>query len=219
MRIHPEATINRLKSLRRKGHSIEQLVRELSMPKTTVWHHIHNIKLPKKYILQLKANQGGSRLRKERDIIRAENEAKLLLRGKAHMAYAVISTLYWAEGSKKRCEFVNTDGEMIKLYLKIVRKYLRIPGTRIQPVLRIFSNHNADKSLRFWSQTTKIPKDRFKILLNDGGTSGRTPYGMCRIIILRGGYLLKLFKALSVELCRSHGLNAPIAQVDRAPQS
>ena len=204
MRVHSLEKIEQIKKLRREGHSIEELVRALSIPKTTIWHHIQGIKLSKKYILKLKANQGGSRLKKERDTIRAQEEAKILLSGANGMIYATLSALYWAEGSKRRCELVNTDDRMIRLYLKIIREHLKVPESQIQPVLRIFSNHNTKDSLKFWSKTTKIPRKKFKVFLNDGGTSGRTPYGMCRIVILKGGYQLKLFKALATELCKNN---------------
>lgn len=202
VRIHSDSKIQYLKKLRKKGYSIESLVKLLGMPKTTVWHHIHSIKLHRKYIEKLRLNQGGSKLRMERDMARAQIEARSLLEGEHGMAYATICSLYWAEGSKGRCEFVNTDGEMIKLYLKIIRTHLRVPEDKIEPVLRIFSNHDPEESLNFWSRTTNIHKSKFKVLFNDGGTSGRTPFGMCRIVVLKGGYVLKLFKALSVELCK-----------------
>lgn len=195
-------TITRLKEFRKRGYSIHALVAEFSIPKTSIWHHIHNIKLSKKSLLKIKANQGGSRLKREKEILKAREEAKRLIDSRNGIIYAVIAMLYWAEGSKRRCEFVNTDGEMIRLYLKIIRNYLKIPDNRIQPVLRIFTNHDKNKSLRYWSMITGMPKKRFKISLNDGGTSGRTPYGMCRVIVLKGGYPLKLFKALAVELCQ-----------------
>ncbi len=196
---YPVKTITKLKELRKKGYSIHALMAELSMPKSSVWHHIHGIKLQKKHILKLKANQGGSKLKKERDILRAGEDARLRMSSRDSIVYAIIAMLYWTEGSKRRCEFVNTDGEMIRLYLKIVRSHLQVPESRIQPTLRIFTNHNEKKSLNYWSKITRIPRKRFKVLLNDGGSSGRTPYGMCRIIILKGGYLLKLFKALATE--------------------
>ena len=57
MRVHSLEKIEQLKKLRKEGHSIEELVKMLSMPKTTIWHHVQGIKLRKKYILKLKANQ------------------------------------------------------------------------------------------------------------------------------------------------------------------
>ncbi len=201
MHVHSLEKIEQLKQLRREGHSIEGLVKILSIPKSTVWHHIQGIKLQKKYILKLKANQGGSRLKKERDLIKAGVEAKMLLTSPDKYLYATAASLYWAEGSKGRCELVNTDGEMIKLYLKILRNYFKIPEERIQPILRIFSNHDKTACLNYWSNITDIPKNKFTILVNDGGTNGRS-YGMCRIIVRKGGYTLKLFRAIISEICK-----------------
>ena len=65
MRVHSAEKIKELKRLRRKGLSINELVAKLSIPKTTVWHHIHNIKLSPKHIARLKARQGGSAERKQ----------------------------------------------------------------------------------------------------------------------------------------------------------
>src|SRR3989344_3063982 len=98
MRVHSLDKIEQLKKLRREGHSIEELVKILSMPKTTIWHHIRGIKLRKKYILKLKANQGGSRLKKERDLIRAKDEARALFDSEHRYLVSLLSMLYWAEG-------------------------------------------------------------------------------------------------------------------------
>ncbi|MBI2063920.1 MAG: hypothetical protein HYT65_02920 [Candidatus Yanofskybacteria bacterium] len=203
-RIHSIQEIRRIKELRRAGHSINELVRILSIPKTTIWHHIQGLKILPKYTKILRARQGGSRIKKERDMLRAEKEANQLLNAKDRDLYIIAPVLYWAEGSKRRCEFVNTDGEMIKLYLKIIRNNFKISENLIQPVLRIFSNHDKNISLNYWSKITKIPKAKFQIYLNDGGTSGRTPYGMCRIVVRRGGYLLKLFRAIIKQICEEN---------------
>ena len=201
MQIHSNQTISKLKFLRKSGYSIEALMRELSLPKSTVWHHIHKIKLSDKYKKILKSNQGGSKLRKEKDLLRAHEEAKNLLESHDKYLYTTAASLYWAEGSKGRCELVNTDGEMIKLYLKILRNNLKIPEERIEPILRIFSNHKESECLNYWSEITRIPKNRFTVLINDGGNRGRG-YGMCRIIVRKGGYTLKLFKAIISEICK-----------------
>lgn len=137
----------------------------------------------------------------EKDLIRAKEEAKILLNSPDKYLYATAASLYWAEGSRGRCELINTDGEMIKLYLKILRDYFKISEDRIQPILRIFSNHDKTVCLNYWSSITKIPKNRFTILENDGGNHGRN-HGMCRIIVRKGGYTLKLFRAIISEICK-----------------
>lgn len=201
LRVHSEHKIERLKMLRTRGFSIQEIMRELSMPKTTVWHHIQKIKLSDKALQILRSKQGGSSIRKEREWQRAKEEAKKLLNSPNKHLYISIACLYWAEGSKGRCEFVNTDGKMIKLYLQVLRKNFKIPENKIQAVLRIYSNHDQEACLNYWSTIAKIPKERFKIFLNDGGTHGRGS-GMCRIIILKGGYTLKLFQAIIDEICK-----------------
>ena len=201
MKVHSEQTIQRLKFLRRKGYSIEALVRELSIPKTTVWHHIHNIKLSEKYRRILKSNQGGSRIKKERALQQAREEAQRLLKSLDKHLYISVACLYWAEGSKRRCEFINTDGQMIQFYLRILRRYFKVSEDRIQAVLRIFSNHDKKTCLDYWSKITGIPENKFQIFLNDGGTVGRG-YGMCRIVVLKGGYTLKLFQAIIEEISK-----------------
>ena len=208
---HRQETINQLIQLRQRGYSIPEMMARFQLPKTTVWHHVHDVQILPEYTAVWRSKIGGGRKRKERAVERARQEAKRLLEGEDAILYGTIASLYWAEGSKGRCELVNTDGEMIRLYLKIIREHLAIPEERIQPVLRIFANHDQKESLKFWAQVTGIPEHRFKIYFNDGGTSGRTPYGMCRIVVLKGGHLLKLFRALSIELCNKY---APVAQLD-----
>jgi biotin operon repressor len=200
-RTHSIQEIQKIKDLRRSGHSINDLVRILSIPKTTIWHHIQSLKILPKYSKILRERQGGSKIKKEKELLKAKEEAKQLLDTESRDLYIIAPVLYWAEGSKRRCEFVNTDGEMIKLYLKIIRGNFKISENLIQPVLRIFSNHDKNESLNYWSKITKIPETKFQIYFNDGGISGRTPYGMCRIVVRRGGYLLKLFKAIINQLC------------------
>lgn len=197
MRVHSVEKIKELKRLRGRGYSITELMARLSIPKTTVWHHIQGVKVLPKYIsiLESKKRSGSTRL-KEANWEKAQTYACELLRG-PHREFAIaMAMLYWGEGSKKRCEFVNSDGRIIQLYLLALRKVFNIPEKDIRPTMRIFSGMNRSKCLDYWSRITKIPPHKFIIRLNDGSTRGRTEYGMCRIIISRGGNLLKLIKSL-----------------------
>lgn len=196
MRIHSIEKIKKLKRLRRKGHSINELVAELSIPKTTVWHHIQGVKVLPRYVQILKSKRGGSRKRKEIGWKKARTRARELLQGPYRELVIVITMLYWGEGTKDRFAFINSDGKMIQLYLLILRKVFNVPETDIKPILRIYSGMDRSKCLDYWSKITKISLDKFTVRLNDGGTKGRTKYGMCRIIIRKGGSLFKLMKSL-----------------------
>jgi len=196
MRIHPVDKIKKLKQLRKKGYSINELVKKLSIPKTTVWHHIQGVRVLPKYALVLKAKRGGSAKRTETNWEKAQEYTKELLTGPHRELAIVLAMLYWGEGSKKCCEFINSDGRMIEIYLFSLRNMLDIKEKDIQPTLRIFSGMDRFECLDYWYKITKIAKSKFIVRLNDGGTRSRTKYGMCRISIRKGGNSLKLIRSL-----------------------
>lgn len=200
MRIHSLEKIEELKKLRRKGYSINELATTLSIPKTTVWHHIHNIQVLPKYFKILNAKRGGSAKRAQKKWEKAQTTARKLLQGPNKDFLIAIAMLYWGEGSKKVCEFINSDGKMIKLYLVILRKVFSIPEKIIKPTMRIFSGMNKKECLNYWSSITKISKHRFLVRFNDGGKRGKTQYGMCRITIKKGNEVLKLIHSLKDQI-------------------
>lgn len=196
MRVHSMEKIEELKKLRKRGFSIAELVAKLSIPKTTVWHHIHDIKILPKYVQILKARQGGSRRRAQENWEKARKLAQKLLCGNTRELSITLAMLYWGEGSKKACEFINSDGRIIETYLFILRTVLNIPEELIKPTMRIFSGMDRAGCLNYWSHVTKIPKRRFLIRFNDGGTRGKTKYGMCRITVKKGASTLKTIHSL-----------------------
>jgi len=196
MRIHSIEKIKELKRLRRKGFSINELVTKMSIPKTTVWHHVHNIKVSPKYILTLKGKRGGSAKRKQRNLEEARRYAQKLLQSSTRELSIIVAMLYWGEGSKKRCEFINSDGKIIETYLIVLRNVFNLQEEFIKPTIRIYSGMSRKQCLNYWSRITKIPEHKFIIRFNDGGTKGRTKYGMCRITVKKGGNILKLIQSL-----------------------
>lgn len=207
MRIHSLDKIKKLKKLRKKGYSINELSRKLSIPKTTIWHHVQGIKILPEYLSLLKSKIGGSRQKKEKNWEIARQLAKEILQSSHREYVIVIAMLYWAEGSKKVPEFVNSDGKMINLYINIIVKILNISKDRIIPTIRIFSGMDEKECLNYWSRITGLPKSIFFVRMNDGGTKSRTKYGMCRIRIKKGGNTLKLINSLIeqsyIELIKS----------------
>jgi|SRR3989344_5833613 len=196
MKIHSDQKIKKLKDLRRKGYSINELMAELSMPKTTVWHHIQKVAVDPEYVSVLKAKIGGSRKRREKNLKIAKELAEKMINSPNREYLIILSMLYWAEGCKKACEFINSDGRMVDLYVKIMVKIFNIPKERITPTIRIFSGMDKTECLNYWSKITRLPKERFFVRIDDGGTKSRTKYGMCRISIKKGSNTLKLILSL-----------------------
>lgn len=196
MRKHSNEKIKEIKNLRREGYSINDIVAKTGVPKTTIWHHIHNIKLSPKHIALIKMKQGGSKIRSQNEWLKSREQAREVLSGGNKYPCALMAMLYWAEGNKEAFAFTNTDGKMIKLCLIILKKYFKIKETDIKLTLRIFTNLNRNKCLRYWSEATELPKNKLIIYLNDGGTRGKAQYGICRLTVKKGGYLLKLMNSL-----------------------
>ncbi len=197
LRKYSQKEIDNLKKLRLDGYSVDELVSKFLIPKSTVWHHVGNIKISDEKKNILKSRQGGSTKRKELNIEKAKEIAKTMIDASSTRESAVIiSMLYWAEGNKKVCEFINSDGKMVELYLFIIRKVIKIEENRIKPTMRIFTGMDEEECLNYWSKITAISKNKFTIRLNDGGTKCGTKYGMCRITIRKGHATLKLLLSL-----------------------
>lgn len=198
MRIHTIEKIEKIKELRKNGASINEIVSALSIPKTTVWHHCHEIKILPRYLSIWISKRGGSAKRKQKNWESAQIVAQQLLNGPQRESAIMLAMLYWSEGNKKACEFINSDGKMINLYLNLLMELLGIStaGEMIKPTMRIFSGMNRQECLSYWSRITKIPKNKFVIRFNDGGTRGKTKYGMCRITVKKGAKTLKIIQSL-----------------------
>lgn len=200
VRIHPQERINELKALRKTGYSINELVDKFSIPKTTVWHHVHAVRVLPKYLPVLNAKRGGSMKRVQRNWEQAREKARILLAGPHRDLAIAAAMLYWGEGSRKACEFINSNGDMIRTYLTILRGAFNVPEENIKPTMRTFTGMNKRQCLNYWSKVTNIPKRNFFFRYNDGGTRGRTEYGLCRITILKGHKLLKLIRCLISQI-------------------
>jgi len=196
MKIHSDEKIKRLKELRRTGHSINEIVRDLSIPKTTVWHHIKKVAVDPQYISLLKSKIGGSRSRKEKHLKIAEELAKKMLNSSNREYLIILAMLYWAEGCKGAFNFVNSDGRMVDLYVKILVKIFGIAKERIVPTMRIYSQMDKKECLNYWARITGLPKNRFFVRIDDGGKESSTKYGMCRITVKKGSDTLKLVLSL-----------------------
>lgn len=166
------------------------------MPKTTIWHHIHAIKLNKSQIKLIKSKQGGSKKRSESQWKDAKIEAEKLLKSTEKHLYILFASLYWAEGNKNGFVFTNTDGKMIKLFILILKKYFRVQQENIKITIRVFSNLNKKRCVQYWSDVINFPKKEIKVYMNDGGTRGKAEYGICRITVKNGGYLNKLIASI-----------------------
>lgn len=202
MHIHSTSKIKAVKNFRKKGLSIKELMEKFGMPKTTIWHHIRNLKLSEKQQQRIRGKFGGSKLRVERqrktaDILANQLVETIEIR---EVAPFILPLLYWAEGSKRSFVFTNTDPDMISIFLKILREVYGVKNSRITAIIRINNFQNHFECLSYWQKITRISPKNISINLNSIQNKGRSKYGVLRITIRKGGYLLKIVNSINKEL-------------------
>ncbi len=195
MRIHSITKIQKIKDFRETGYSINEIVVALDVPKSTVWHHIKGVKVREEFLPALKSKRGGSKKRRLKAIEKAISEAEEILNNKKIYA-SILSMLYWAEGNKESCVFTNTDPQMIRIFINTMDKCFGINKDRYSVTIRYFTGMSKDLCLKYWSDQLEINGKYVKMYYNDGCTRGKSPYGMCRLTVKRGGYILKLLKSM-----------------------
>lgn len=195
MRVHSITKIKKIKEFRENGYSINEIVFALDVPKTTVWHHIRGVKVRKKFLLTLGSKRGGSSKRRLKAIEKSKSEAKEILNNKKIHA-SILSMLYWAEGNKESCVFTNTDPQMINTFINTMNECFDVDKDRYFVTVRYFTGMNKNLCLRHWSDQLGISRRYIRMYYNDGQTRGKSPYGICRLTVKRGGYILKLLKSM-----------------------
>lgn len=96
--------------------------------------------------------------------------------------------LYWAEGYKRGhlIDFTNSDVDMIKIFLKFLRKVCGVKESKIRIKIFCYSNHNIAKLKKFWSHITKISLSQFhKSYVRKSfnkKNQNRLPYGLIHVI-------------------------------------
>lgn len=105
------------------------------------------------------------------------------------------AALYWGEGSNRENKrnlavaFSNSDPEMARVFLKFVRRILKVPEGRIRAGVNIYPNLDRNKALRFWINVTKLPMENFHTSVQQSSASKSRrpqnflPYGTLHIKI------------------------------------
>jgi hypothetical protein len=186
-------TLLKIKSLRTRGFSIPEISKELSISKSTTFKHIKGVLVAPEYRQRLLDRRNASKISSERNWNIAKEKAELTIKTLSDKEMMLVgASLYWAEGAKKDFSFSNTDPEMIRTFLAILRKVFGIKNEDLKISLRLYEDLNKTQSLIFWSKTTGVKLDKStSINILHGSKNGKLLYGMCRIRVRKGGKLLK----------------------------
>lgn len=164
------------KLLRIKGYSYGQLNKELKVPKSTLHQWARRIKRPAKFSrldrirwikeIQPLGAQGNKnkRLKIINQIISEVKNEISKIKVDEEMSKAIITMLYWAEGSKVRgsLQFANIDPRLILLFVKLLRKYYKLDESKFRVRLHLHYYHKEKEIKTFWSKLLNIPENQFE---------------------------------------------------------
>ncbi|MDD2751911.1 MAG: hypothetical protein PHN59_02120 [Candidatus Omnitrophica bacterium] len=95
--------------------------------------------------------------------------------------------LYWAEGTLKgnTVDFVNSNPQMIKIFLKFLRDICGVKEERLRVYLYVYSAFNVAKLKKYWNMVTGIPIRQFTKpyirQVSSNLSNRKLPYGLVHI--------------------------------------
>lgn len=185
--------------LRQTGHSIPEIHRILKISKSTALRYCKGIDILPDYKNRWLERRNASKIISEKawkiaskyseNFLVSINQKELKILGAA---------LYWAEGAKRQFSFINSDPEMVRLFVYILQNVYNVPNESIKISLRIFEDIHKAAAIKFWSEITGMSlNDKTEINIIKGSKKGKLPYGMCRVVVRKGGLLLKTIFAIN----------------------
>ena len=126
---------------------------------------------------------------------------------RSELLHAIGCMLFWAEGSRGRnaVEFVNSDPEMIRLFVNFLRSCYAVPDTKIAVTCNLFADHEArQRDIEdFWLRLVRLPRSRLRkssvnrySKYSQKKRRNKLPYGTCRIRVCDTALLQNLYGAI-----------------------
>ena len=187
--------------MRRMGKSYNEIVAFLKIPKATLsdwfskvdWSQEVRKRLDAKVletsIIRLRELDRIRGLHLKRAYEEARIEAALEFEAlKYNPLFIAGLMIYWGEGDKRtnyHTRIINTDPDMIRLFVFFLRNACRIPDQKIRAVITIYPDLRAEDCIKYWAEAAKIsPKSFTKCVTIIGRhKSRRVTYGMCSIVV------------------------------------
>jgi len=188
--------------LRRKGMSLNEIVRELGVSKASISLWVRDIELSDQQkkkisthgrsvesIEKRRQSRINNTLQRHRLIVDAAKEKihtlsrqELLLVGAA---------LYWGEGGKTKtgmARISNSDPGIILFMMRFFKEVFYVPQKKFRGHVHTFSHLNAEKAEKYWSKVSGIPLKQFyktysKPSIASKGKKDSLPYGTFQIYV------------------------------------
>lgn len=212
MAIHSSIILQQARNLRLKGESYNKISDALKVSKSTL--HYWFLDLPqspfqrdpearKRHLMKIRPL--ATAVIRANKISRIQNIQDKVMQEIKNFPFknilvqrAIVSFLYWAEGSKTgsgNFKFANTDPRLCLLFITLLRNAFTIDEKNIRICLYLHYYHNINKMQTFWSDLLAVPKTQFeKIYIKSRKKTKkkrRNFAGICFIKYGKGGESLK----------------------------
>lgn len=182
-------------SLRQKGRSLEEIATKLKVSKPTLSVWLKDIVLTveakerllerqrrgRKKVSQILRNRRLDRISSAKDSARSVIAAIPLT--SIEQDKLMCALIYYCEGAKsdQRVAFTNSDPELLRAFLDLLRRTFKIDESRLRSHLHLHSYHDEKVQKDFWSKALKIPEKNFiKIYRKrEGGLFKKEGYPGC----------------------------------------
>jgi hypothetical protein len=192
------------RQMRREGKSLNEIVAALKISKSSASVWVRDIELStgqreflverqKQFVINLnREGKGGSQTNRKNAI---QQRMTYQQEGRKHarqndVLHEMGCMLYWAEGAKQRNSivFVNSDANMLMLFMRFLRQCLNVPDEMIKLKLHCHTDDVEQQNIikRYWLDLFNLKQDCFgKVMVIQGGKtrSIRHEYGLCTIDI------------------------------------
>ncbi|MBI2048194.1 MAG: hypothetical protein HYT27_03565 [Parcubacteria group bacterium] len=165
-------------SLRREGKSYDDIMKIIPIPKSTLasWYIAENIpspftrKIQLAHLRNIRPLAANARRQERLDRLKKiQNNATLEVRAypveNIGFKKSILAVLYWAEGAKHErvsgLKFVNTDPNLMRLYLQLLRTCYTIDERRLRIRLHVHYYHKIREVKKFWSELLNISISQF----------------------------------------------------------
>ncbi|MBP9816356.1 helix-turn-helix domain-containing protein [Candidatus Woesebacteria bacterium] len=189
--------------LRKKGFSMREIQKQLSVSKSSVSRWVQEIQLTEKQILRLYASKKTGSLKGS--YIASQNKIKikkLAIEQSLHDGRKEIGplssrdkfiagvALYFGEGDKtdKSVGFTNGNPQAVSFMCQWLREFCHVTPTKFRANLYIHDNLDEIDAKKFWSKLSSIPISQFtksQIVANNPSRYRKSilPRGVIRIVV------------------------------------
>ncbi len=163
------------RALRKKGYSINQIVKKAGLTKSSVSLWVRDIVLTKAQKKKISENGRSVESVERRRVARLFNEQakRQIVFDEAKKDYSSISQeelkligiiLYLGEGAKSArsmARLANSDPAVIKIMMRFFREICKVEESKFRAHIHTFSHSDIERTEKYWSKITGIPRQQF----------------------------------------------------------